>query len=103
MSRRIEVPPRDTTAPVRIPSRRNEAPPQRKKKSGVFNERHTSAQDGLYRDWIAQAQSLLFTFDDGTELIGVLQTYDTYALHVEDPQGVATLLFKQSLRSIRPV
>jgi sRNA-binding regulator protein Hfq len=101
MSRRIEIPPRDTSAPIRVP-RQRESTSKPKKPSGVLNERHTSAQDGLYREWIAEAVPLAFTFDDGTQMNGVLQSYDTYALKVVDPDGVPMLLFKQSLRSIRP-
>lgn len=103
MSRRIEIPPRDTSAPVRVPRNRTAAPPpQSKKPSGVFNERHTAAQDVLYREWINQQQPLVFTFDDGTAVTGVLQSYDTYALSVEDTNGGPLLIFKQSLRTIQP-
>lgn len=104
MPRRIEVPPRDTQAPVRVPTRRSagQNPRSRKKPSGVFNERHTSAQDGLYRDWIDMETPLTFTFDDGDEMVGILRAYDTYALTVEDGGGAAVLIFKQSLRLIKP-
>ncbi|MCL5115812.1 MAG: RNA chaperone Hfq [Firmicutes bacterium] len=98
MSRRIEIPPRDASAPVRVPGTQS-AP---KKPSGVFNERHTSAQDPLYRAWIASAQRLVLTFDDGSEMGGVLEAYDTYALHLRSEADQPILVFKQSLRSITP-
>ncbi|MCY0877694.1 MAG: hypothetical protein OWU84_01935 [Firmicutes bacterium] len=98
MSRRIEVPPRDTAAPVRVPTKR--AAP--KKPSGVFHERHTASQDPLYQAWIEDGTILTFMFDDGTTLTGVLRAFDTYALNIVDPEGVDMLVFKQSLRWIRP-
>ncbi len=101
MTRRIEIPPRDGSAPVRVPQK-SHTTAKTKKPSGVFNERHTSAQDVLYRQWVDDEAALLFTFDDGSTLVGVLREYDTYALHIDDADGVPTLVFKQSLRSIKP-
>lgn len=103
MSKHIEIPPRDTSAPVRIPQGRNQIPAsQSKKPSGVFSERHTSAQEVLYREWSAKQTTLLVTFDDGSSMVGILQAYDTYALQIDDTDGIPTLIFKQSVRSIRP-
>lgn len=99
MSRRIEIPPRDTKAPVRVP-RAPESKP--KKPSGVLNERHTSAQDPLYRQWIDDETTLMLTFDDGSALSGILRAFDTYALQLDTPDGERMLVFKQSLRWIKP-
>ncbi len=96
MSRRgIEVPPRNSTAPVRVPGN------SKKKPSGVLNPRHTSAQDPLYQEWIDNGVALELSFDDGTVLQGVLQRYDTYSLQL-DSNGAPMLVFKQSLRWIKP-
>lgn len=104
MSKRIEIPPRDTKAPVRIPHKNEpeKISQKPKKPSGVFNERHTSAQDGLYRAWIEHQTAIVITFDDGTSLEGTLHSYDTYALHLQDKDGVELLVFKQAVRSIKP-
>lgn len=102
MPRRIEIPPRDKSAPVRIPQGIPKSSTQSKKPSGVFNERHTSSQDVLYRDWVENQTPLLLVFSDATTLVGTLQGYDTYALHLEDENGIPTVVFKQSLRLIRP-
>lgn len=103
MTRRIEVPPRDGSAPVRVPrTTKDSSKKGGKKPSGVFNERHTSAQDGLYQEWLAEQVALELTFDDGSTLVGVLTSYDTYALRMDDQDGVPMLVFKQSLRSIKP-
>jgi len=102
MSRRVEVPPRDTSAPVRVP-RSGPAVTKPKKPSGVFSERHTSAQELLYREWLDNEISLVFTFDDAPSVSGVLRAHDTYALHVEATDGQPMLIFKQALRSIHPL
>ena len=104
MSKRIEIPPRDTKAPVRIPHKGRPEPSSQKPKkpSGVFNERHTLAQDGLYRDWMAHQTAIVITFDDGATLEGTLQSYDTYALHIQDVDGLELLVFKQAVRIIKP-
>ncbi len=104
MPERIEIPPRDTSTPVRIPKNSNpsRSPGKSKKPSGIFNERHTSSQDALYRDWVEHQTLLVLVFTDATTLSGTLQGYDTYALHLEDEDGTPTLVFKQSLRLIRP-
>ncbi|MCY0900366.1 MAG: hypothetical protein OWU33_15825 [Firmicutes bacterium] len=98
MSRRIEVPPRDVSAPVRVPAKGSAS----KKPSGVFHERHTSAQDPLYQAWILDETPLTFMFDDGSALSGILRAFDTYALHIVDGDGVSMIIFKQSLRWVRP-
>lgn len=102
MSQRVEIPPRDTEAPVRIPHRRTNPSEPKKRGSGVFHERHTSAQDDLYRDWMQKGLTLTFTFDDGSIMTGVLTGYDTYALSVADANEIPILVFKQSLRMIAP-
>lgn len=97
MSRRgIEVPPRNGTASVRVPAA------GKKKPSGVLSPRHTSAQEPLYHEWIGAAVTLEFSFDDGTAIQGVLQDYDTYSLQV-NINGTQMVVFKQSLRWIKPV
>ncbi len=102
MTRRIEVPPRDTTAPVRVPRRQANPSQSKKRGSGVLHERHTSAQDDLYRDWMEKGLTLTFTFDDGSFTTGVLTAHDTYALSVAVADGSPVLIFKQSLRMIAP-
>lgn len=98
MSRRIDIPARDTSAPVRVPTQQGGG----KKPSGVHGERHTSAQDPLYREWVDAETWLSLSFSDGTSVEGVLQAYDTYALHVVTPAGLPMVAFKQSLRWIVP-
>lgn len=97
-SHRIEVPPRNTSASVRIPATRSTP----KKPSGVLSERHTSAQDPLYQSWIMEGSLLEVTFNDGETLKAYLRGYDTYALSLmaEDDQDM--LVFKQGVRLIRP-
>ena len=102
MPNRIEIPPRDRSTPVRIPQTSSRPTGKNKKPSGIFNERHTSSQDVLYREWVEQQTLLLLVFTDATTLSGTLKGYDTYALHLEDEDGSPTLVFKQSLRLIRP-
>ena len=96
MSRRgIEIPPRNTTAPVRVPGNGG------KKPSGVLSPRHTAAQEPLYQQWMEAAVTLELSFDDGTVVQGVLQDYDTYCLKIES-NGTPMLVFKQALRWIKP-
>ncbi len=99
MGRRVEVPPRDVSAPVRVPATTTTGG---KKPSGVYSERHSEAQNPLYQQWIRSETPLKLVFSDGSALTGVILTYDTYALQVKTPSGV-TLIFKQSLRWIAPV
>ncbi|NMP21137.1 RNA chaperone Hfq [Sulfobacillus harzensis] len=98
MSRRVDIPPRDTSAPVRIPGAK---PTGTKKPSGVFSERHSLAQEPLYQQWVDAEVLLRFVFSDGSALEGLLRAYDTYALQVETEQGLM-LVYKQSLRWIAP-
>lgn len=98
MTRRIEVPPKDNSAPVRVPGMTS----SQRKPSGVLGERHVSCQEPLYRLWIDTKTALELVFDDGSEISGLLVAHDTYALHLVDHEGTAMLIFKQSLRWIRP-
>ena len=95
---RITIPPRDATSPVRIP---NSGKPN-KKPSGVLNERHSLAQDQLYREWIDRSVRLELVFHDASKLLGTLLAHDTYALHVVTEDGDNVLVFKQSIRWIKP-
>lgn len=100
MPHRIGIPPRDQSAFVRVPG--NSEKPSSKKGAGVFHERHTSAQDPLYQEWIQEQTRLTISFEDGTALQGRLVAYDTYALQIETAPKDYVLVFKQSLRWIAP-
>ncbi|MDA8194295.1 MAG: hypothetical protein M0Z53_09905 [Thermaerobacter sp.] len=95
----VNLPPRDGGGKIRIPHA-DKAP---KKPSGVFNERHTRAQDPLYDEWLRAQTVLEVVYTDGTFWTGMLHAYDTYGLHMIGADGQDVLIFKQGLRSIRPV
>lgn len=97
---RIDYPPRDSSAKVRVPAA-STPPSHPKKPSGVLNERHTRAQDPLYERWIADQALLELIFTDGSIWTGILQSHDTYTLFMKGETGEEVLVFKQSLRSIR--
>lgn len=100
MSQRVIVPPRDSNAPVKVP----QATPKDggKKPSGIFNERHTAAQDPLYQQWIDEKTPLTLMFDDGSTIEAQLMAYDTYAVQAQVAEGTPMLIFKQALRWIKP-
>lgn len=74
-----------------------------KKPSGTQSERHTRAQDPLYEEWVTSQATLELIFTDGSAWSGKLQTYDTYGLRMIGNDQRVALIFKQGIRSIRPI
>ncbi|MCL5971535.1 MAG: RNA chaperone Hfq [Firmicutes bacterium] len=95
----VEVPQYQRTGKARVPAVKNGS-------RGAGNNhptsqgRHSSAQEALYRDWVAGQVPLELTFADGQTLCGTLTDYDTYALVIAT-EGRPQLVFKSAVQWMR--
>lgn len=95
----VEVPQYQRTSKARVPAVNHGS------HGGTNNRqtsqgRHSSAQEALYRDWVAAEVPLELTFDNGQTLCGTLTDYDTYALVIAT-EGRPQLVFKSAVRWMR--
>lgn len=97
----VDVPRRHTAAPARVPHTRTRTP--KPAASGNASPRHSKAQEALFEGWVLKQTPVQLVFNDGTEITGYIQVYDTYALAMADLDGRDFLVYKGAIRMIYPL